>query len=266
MFVRAYLETAIDIVGQYRGEEPLAAYLKKFFARHKKFGSRDRKQISHLCYCYFRLGHSVPQQTSEQRLLSGLFLCSNTPQPVLGQLQPEWNEKISLPLEAKIEALQQYNFQPTAIFPFISSLSPAIDPEPFTRSMLVQPDTFLRIRPGKKEKVLALLQGMGSAFDLCSEDCIALAPALKLEDVFALNTDVVVQDKSSQQVLSPLLPLMPEQNRHFEGASALPGGCSTFLADALFFSAIQLVGYKRDSRTAPNRLCFAVHFPILHLS
>jgi 16S rRNA (cytosine967-C5)-methyltransferase len=233
MFVRAYLDTAADILARYSGEEPLTHFLKKYFAQHKKFGARDRRQISHLCYCYFRMGHSLAQQTTDQKILCGLFLCSATPQPVLAQLKPEWNEIISLPLDQKIGLLQQHGFRQNEIFPFTDSLAPDIDAELFTRSILIQPDIFLRIRPGKKQKVLARLREAGSLFDLCGESCIALAPGAKLDDILMLDADAVVQDKSSQQVLSLLAPMMPERDRPFEvwDCCAASGGKSILFKD-----------------------------------
>jgi len=55
----SYLNSTKGILSAYNGEEPFASFIKKYFAVHKKFGSRDRKQISHLCYCYFRLGNAM---------------------------------------------------------------------------------------------------------------------------------------------------------------------------------------------------------------
>ena len=107
MFVKSYLDTAAAIIAGYNGGEPLAAFLKKYFAGQKKFGSRDRKQISNLVYCYFRLGHSFQHAPVQEQLLAGLFMCSQTQQPVLQQLMPEWNEKVAAPLEQKIALLQK---------------------------------------------------------------------------------------------------------------------------------------------------------------
>ena len=42
-------ETAQKLITAYQGPEPLAAYLKKYFAANKKHGSKDRKSISAFC-------------------------------------------------------------------------------------------------------------------------------------------------------------------------------------------------------------------------
>ncbi len=83
MHFYSYLNSAIQILGAYHGEEPFALFLKKYFSQNNKYGSKDRKQISHLCYCYFRLGRSLLKISIEERILIGLFLCSNEPKAVL---------------------------------------------------------------------------------------------------------------------------------------------------------------------------------------
>ena len=45
---------AAKLLEAYDGQEPLANYLKKYFAANKKHGSRDRKSISAFCYASFR--------------------------------------------------------------------------------------------------------------------------------------------------------------------------------------------------------------------
>ena len=70
----SYLNTAVTILTNYKGEEPFAGYIKKFFAANKKYGSKDRKSISHLCYCYFRTGKALPKLSVEDRIVAGLFL------------------------------------------------------------------------------------------------------------------------------------------------------------------------------------------------
>ena len=48
----------------YNGGEPFHLYLKKYYSANKKHGSKDRKQISSLCYDYFRLGFGVSSEIS----------------------------------------------------------------------------------------------------------------------------------------------------------------------------------------------------------
>src|SRR5258705_12128623 len=91
----SYLNNATQILEQYKGEEPFASFLKKYFLGQKKYGSTDRKQIAHLCYCYFRLGKLLLNIPIEERILISLFLCSNKPNEILQQLKPEWNKSVN---------------------------------------------------------------------------------------------------------------------------------------------------------------------------
>ena len=102
MHAQSYLKSAIQILDEYKGEEPFASFLKKYFRQNKKYGSRDRRQISHLCYCYFRLGKALLNIPIEERVLIGLFLCSDRPNEMIELLKPEWNEKVDLSVKEKL--------------------------------------------------------------------------------------------------------------------------------------------------------------------
>src|SRR6478609_3819747 len=73
-----HLRSAASLIGQYNGSVPFAVFLKQFFSDNKKYGSKDRKRIAHLCYCYYRLGHALEKWTVEERLRVALFLCNDT--------------------------------------------------------------------------------------------------------------------------------------------------------------------------------------------
>lgn len=206
----SYLNTAKEILRQYRGEEPFASFIKKFFARHKKIGSRDRREISHLCYCYFRLGRAALQLPTEERIIAGLFFCSNESNEILYALRPDWNDKIRLRPEEKCSIVptgnQVLNALPIQsgsifnVFPWKEELSEGIEHEKFAASFFIQPDLFLRLRPGKENMVKQKLQKAGIQFKEIKNDCIALFNTSKLDGVIELNTEAVVQDYSSQRV------------------------------------------------------------------
>jgi 16S rRNA (cytosine967-C5)-methyltransferase len=195
----SYINSAAAIIAAYRGSEPLSAYLKKYFASNKKYGSRDRKQVSHLCYCYFRAARLFNEEGAEEKLVKGLFLCSNEPNEILEALKPEWNKKTGV---AAREKLLIFNcpILISAIFPWGDELSEGIDQKQFSKSFLVQPDLFIRVRPGYKESVPAKLKTAGVPFVAINEHCLALPNTFKLEDVIALNKEAVIQDYSSQKV------------------------------------------------------------------
>ena len=77
MYAKRYIETAVKIIKSYHGDIPLHLYLKKYFSADKKYGSRDRKQITSLCYNYFRLGNAVKNISDEERIVLATFLCEN---------------------------------------------------------------------------------------------------------------------------------------------------------------------------------------------
>ena len=210
----SYLNSARQILQQYNGEEPFSAFLKKYFSDDKKYGSKDRKQISHLCYCYFRLGKGTVNMSIEERVLIGLFLCSSEPNEMLQQLKPEWNDKFDLSIEEKRLLLQDPYppFRPDEnrgrneggltlnVFPWVDELSDGVGHEKFNESFFIQPDLFLRLRPGKESIVKQKLQEAGIEFKIINDDCMALSNSSKIDGVVELNKEAVVQDYSSQRV------------------------------------------------------------------
>ena len=112
----SYINSAKQILAYYEGKEPLSSFLKKYFSSQKKFGSKDRKEISHLCYCYFRLGRSATSLDIEERILSGLFLCSQEPNQILQELRPDWSEYVDLPADKNAQC-PMLNVQYSTCFP-----------------------------------------------------------------------------------------------------------------------------------------------------
>lgn len=215
----------------------MATYLKKHFGANKKFGSKDRKQIAHLCYCFFRLGKAFASVTVEERILIAVFLCSTESNNVMANLKPEWNEKVNLSIEEKLSLINK-SFDRTQLFPFAAELSDGIDVNTFAESHFMQPDLFLRIRPGQKEKVISKLKAAALSFELIAESCIALPNATKIEEVILLDKEAVVQDYSSQRVgefLNPakeLLSNSPAKLRVWDCCAA-SGGKSMMAYDLM---------------------------------
>ena len=252
----SYLNSSKEILHQYKGTEPFGAFLKKFFSQQKKYGSKDRKQIAHLCYCYFRLGKSLPKIDMGERILTALFLCSPEPNDILADLKPEWNAITHLTINEKIRSLPTaYSELQTQIFPWSEALSEGINLESFNHSFLIQPNLFLRIRPGNEEIVTRKLHdsgyeevvgpvprsfseggslesfgrrrlaegaaGVGSQatnkwFRLIGANCIALPNGSKVEDIIELDKEAVVQDYSSQRIAEFIEMVRPPQSDHFE--------------------------------------------------
>jgi 16S rRNA (cytosine967-C5)-methyltransferase len=196
----SHLNTAKKIVESYDGSIPFAGWLKQFFKQDKKFGSKDRKQIAHACYCHYRLGGAFREIAFEERVLTGIYLCSNSPNRILEELKPEWNDSIGLPIDKKMENLSDTK-EIEKVFPFNDELSTQIDVEQFNRSLLTQPYFFLRIRPGKHSKVVKQLEDAGIQYTLLNNDCVQLGNQSKVNEILSIDENVVVQDYNSQRTI-----------------------------------------------------------------
>jgi len=201
MRFQSYFNTALVLIQGYDGSVPLAAYLKQYFAQHKKHGSKDRKYISHLCYCYFRLGHALQNIPVEGRLKIALFVCTDDIAGWTILFEEEWMNNHTALLRKRVAFMQtRYPLELTDIFPWHEELSDGIDVNVFALSHLVQPYLFLRTRPGKKSLVIQKLQQAGITFEEPRGNAITLPNATKVDAVIELNKEAVVQDYSSQQV------------------------------------------------------------------
>ncbi len=201
MRYHSYLNSAKTIIETYKGELPLAIFIKKYFGANKKYGGRDRKQIATLCYNFYRLGKAVPQLPVEEKIIAAAFLGGQLNNDFLNFHKPEWNEIVTKSISEKIIILC-FIFQ--QIFPWQSELSAGVDFELFCNSFFIQPDLFLRIRPGKKGKVIKKIQETDILFEMLTHDCIALPNSTKLDTLLEIDKDVIIQDFNSQQVLNYL--------------------------------------------------------------
>ena len=168
----SYLNSTKAILSIYKGDEPFSSFLKKYFSANKKFGSKDRKQISNLCYCFFRLGKAVMNTSMEEKILTGLFLCSDKTNETLAVIKPDWNDKCNLPLAEKLLIINS-SLLISEIFPWKNELSEGVDHEKFCQSFFIQPDLFLRLRPGKEKIVIQKLKQAGIDFKMISETCLS---------------------------------------------------------------------------------------------
>jgi 16S rRNA (cytosine967-C5)-methyltransferase len=234
MYYQSYANTAIELIHRYDGKIPLQHYLKKFFSANKKFGSRDRKYITGACYAFFRLGHGCLHFPAGEKILIGIFLCDNSPSELLKHFRPEWNENIHLPLEQKLSLIGPA-FRIKDIFPWKAALSKGIDHDAFCESFLVQPDLYLRIRPGKEEVVKAKLSGNHISFSSMGDSCISLGNSTGIDRLLRINKEVVVQDYASQQTVKFMQdpgPNLSQQLIRVWDCCAGSGGKSIMLFDA----------------------------------
>lgn len=192
----SYQNTALQVLENYSGEIPFASHLKNFFSAEKKYGSSDRKHIAQLCYCYFRLG-KLGFNDAKQRMAAALFLCTTEPSELLASFDEELNANVTLTL---LEKLAYLKIEIDDLFPWKNELENEIDAIIFSKSFLIQPDLFLRVRQGKDKSVKEKLHEADITFKDKHHHCLALLNATKIDDVLEIDKDVVVQDMSSQKV------------------------------------------------------------------
>ncbi|HJW18810.1 MAG TPA: methyltransferase domain-containing protein [Flavisolibacter sp.] len=234
----SWLNASQDFVSLYSGDEPFASFIKKHFARHKKYGSKDRKNISQLCYGYFRLGKAFDQQPVSDRILLGSFLSSNSFNDVLHVLKPLWNENITLSIIEKFSFLHATE-ELSHVFPLYRELSNKIDREAYQVSMFHQPFLFIRVRPGRINIVDQKLKAANIQYERVNDSCLVIANSSKVDAAIQLNEDAVIQDLSSQNVLG-MLPGYIQNESTFTAwdCCAASGGKSILLKD--MFPRVQL--------------------------
>lgn len=195
-----YIQFAKLIIGSYDGIEPFHLFLKKYFAKNRKHGSRDRKSITRFCYLYFRLGKAVRSNISfEEKIQLAIFLCENVPDEYLELHQPEWNRNIGQPLELKLQMVVSF-FNPLEIFSWNEFLSQQINVTDWNTSFLKQPNLFIRTRPGKRNQVIGKVEKAGISFQEIGNNTLVFSPNVKLNDVLLLDNEAVVQDYNSQRI------------------------------------------------------------------
>jgi 16S rRNA (cytosine967-C5)-methyltransferase len=231
MRYQSYLNTAKKIIELYKGEMPLAAWLKKYFAANKKYGSKDRKQIVALCYGYYRLGKAAKNNSIEEDILTGYFLSEPLYSDFIAAIKPQWEDLITHTVDEKVDLVQ---FPTKNIFPFANELSEGIDYELFCRSFLAQPKLFIRLRLYNKENTIKKLHRAKIPIIVFGDDCVGLSNNTPLDDIIETDREAVIQDYNSQQVFNFLKNIVPGKKplRAWDCCAA-SGGKSILLHDVL---------------------------------
>jgi len=196
-----YISIAKKIIESFNGEMPLATFLKNYFSQNKKHGSTDRKQIAHLCYCYYRLGNALFKDNFDTRIKTAFFLCNNSPKEYSFLFDEKWLQHWNENLEKRIKFLEenQLDFKLENIFMLANEMG--IDNKiSFIKNQLLQPNLYIRIRPNFELTVKEKLHKNNIAFVPITPSCLSLENGVKLDNVIILNKEIVIQDFSSQQV------------------------------------------------------------------
>lgn len=243
----SYQTSAISILTSYKGQEPFAVFIKNYFRKVKKFGSRDRKAIADLCFGYLRIGQAGAGLTLEEQVLIGFLLTHEFDNGYLHTIGPDWLDYIADPVAVKLVRIQQEfpSFDLQSIFSFSAFLSEGINSIEFATHHLHKPSFFLRLRPGKTETVVSALKQSDIVFTLSGEYTLRVRGNVDIEKSVQLGVHCIVQDISSQQTANSLkmLPVAPVS---IWDACAGSGGKSIMAADLYPWASLYVSDIRED--------------------
>jgi 16S rRNA (cytosine967-C5)-methyltransferase len=208
-----YIWQHIDtILKTYDGSLPLTHFLKNYFRQHPKLGSRDRKVLSEMAYCWYRSEKGLSNElTQEEKIHACLTLCNSKGKHIVSFLQTT-------------EQHSPFNLE--VLFPYGIELSSGVDKLSWLRSMLVQPRMFIRIR-SNNAGVIKILTDNAITFEIISDNCLSL-PNGSTVDKLLDPTYYVVQDASSQQTGNFFTP---QKHQKWWDCCSGAGGKSLLLKD-----------------------------------
>lgn len=209
-----YLQQHINTITEsYKGDLPLAHFLKNYFKQYPILGSRDRKILSGLLYSYYRAGHGFEGKAWFDELSRQWF---SEPKKFSDFSLHQW-----------INGHKQFSFDINGLFPYNVQLSDGIERNEWPISMLTQPELFIRIHKNKV-RIVKLLNDAGIPYSFVTDTCLALPNGAKIDALLPADT-YVVQDASSQRTGSYFKPKKGEQ---WYDCCAGAGGKSLLLMDA----------------------------------
>lgn len=198
-----YIHKHIGIlISTYKGEMPLANFLKFYFKKHPILGSRDRKILSEMAYCYYRCAKGLsPQSISLSEKIDCSLLLSESNLPPIIKVLPEPIQSLygkSFDENSKALQAQKIEFDFNALCHKQIEFSEGINKTEWLRSILSRPRLFIKVVPQYYEQVLTLLKEASLSFESMEDYCIALPNGSSVEKTL-LPKMYRIQDASSQQ-------------------------------------------------------------------
>lgn len=187
-----------EIIKTFNHDSPLSIFLKQYFRKNKKIGSKDRKQITEWSYSWFRLGSWNKSLSFEERLAYALFLNTEA-SPEKEDFLNKYNFPETDVLDKKVEHLNKEASFPTGILPFQPELSEGVSLESYQKSLLVQPQTYIHIKQGAEPEVVREFDELEISYTHISEQSYAFNPKAKLTQLQGFKKGLFwIQDLSSQ--------------------------------------------------------------------
>lgn len=232
-YFHSYSDTANKILNEFKNEQPFASFIKIFFSKNKKFGSKDRKHITQICYAYFRVGHIFTTYDFQQKIKFALFILEDNIDNLTHLFSIEILQNWHIDLHKRIAyILQLTHGVEFKIFKFKANLSENIHLKEFELQFLKKPSIFIRIRKNK-DKIIQILLENKISFNQVSENCIEFKENHPLSNLLQINKDVVVQGYSSQQIriFFEKMTFNPSKPIKIWDACAASGGKSILIKD-----------------------------------
>lgn len=193
MLYDAYIQEAAQLFGIYKLQEPLHIFLKKYFNKRKKIGSRDRKLIANLLYNVYRLGSKNAALPWQEKIVVSSLLATNMPLSFYEKVMPQYVALLQSTFDEKHSFLQNKYDLHWDIYGTLNERITAID---FIQNLFSLPRVFIRIRKNE-ESVLYSLQSNAIQYEIQHNQCISVAANTPLQKI--LNPiDYTIQDISSQ--------------------------------------------------------------------
>lgn len=225
-----YIWQHIQAITQlYDGNLPLTHFLKKYFKQYPKLGSRDRKILSEMSYCWYRCSKALPAALPfEEKLKAALFICNTHHLHTRSFLPESWQAVTDTSLEERRLLLEREGMllQLQQLVTFNPLLSNGMDTTSWLSSIVSQPDLFIRVRTSI-DAVKKRLAEEGISVKQIGKHGLSLPNGTDIQKLLQ-PADYVIQDASSQETGRYFQPAAGE---HWWDCCAGAGGKSLLLKD-----------------------------------
>ena len=202
------LTIALNCIQGYRFLEPFSIYLKKYFQSNPQLGARDRRNIRHLCYSWWRLGHAGKSLPINERMLVAFFLSYFENDKLSQRLLQEESllNLINQSIQKKwnyVTNLYEGQFDQNDLFPLKENLEPSIAATDFILDGFTRRKLWIRVNKDDLQSVKDYFHSKEIQFVSSHHNELALQLADDYDVVKAMPYQkgwLEIQDYSSQEV------------------------------------------------------------------